>query len=219
MDRLPPEKIRELWSSIHTFFAEDMFEGIWVIIPFDRMHISQAFENKEDVADQFLSKSFSIIYRVAPPVLTDWQKFFELKYKEAFGDREEVELHTIRRTFDLFQDQITPRNIIAFINEMVSLRLVVEEDILLRYIAIFALAKKEILKAPVDQILNLKFLQKAAPLFKEDEDLPNHIAALVYHVPLASASQVSLTREIQKSLNDKNGTRFNELSLHRVASQ
>ncbi len=214
MDRLPPEKLRELWSSIHTFFAGGMFEDIWVIIPFDRMHITEAFENKEDVADQFLSKSFSVIYRVAPPVLTDWQKFFELKYSEAFGNREEAELHTIRRTFDLFQDQITPRNIIAFINEIVSLRLVVEKAILLRYIAVFALAKKEILKAPVDQILNLEFLQKAAPLFKEDEDLPNHIAALVYHVPLASASQVSLTREIQISLNDKNGTRFNKLAIH-----
>lgn len=215
MDRLPPDKVRELWSSIHTFFAEDSFDRIWVIIPFDRKHIADAFDKNEDVSDQFLSKSFSVIYRVAPPVLTDWQKFFEMKYKEAFGKSEEEELHIIRRAFDLLQNQITPRSIIAFINEMVSLRLVVEDDILLRYIAIFVLTKKEILKAPVDQILSLEFLQKAAPLFREDEDLPNHIAALVYYVPLASASQVSLTREIQNALRDKNGSRLNELAKHR----
>jgi len=215
MDRLPPDRVRELWSSIHTFFAEDSFDGIWVIIPFDRKHIADAFSGKEDVADQFLNKSFSVIYRVAPPVLTDWQKFFDLKYKDAFKAAEGDELLTVRRTFDLLNDQITPRSIIAFINEIVSLRLVVENDILLRYIAIFVLAKKQIQKAPVDQILNLDFLQKAEPLFREDKDLPNHIAALVYHVPLASASQVSLTREIQTSLRDKNGARFNELAKHR----
>jgi len=31
MDRLPTEKVRDLWSSIHTFFAETLFDGIWVI--------------------------------------------------------------------------------------------------------------------------------------------------------------------------------------------
>lgn len=215
MDRLPPDRVRELWSSIHTFFAEASFNDIWVIIPFDRKHIANAFDKDEEVADQFLSKSFSVIYRVAPPVLTDWQKFLDLKYKEAFGEGEEKELHIIRRIFDLLQKEITPRNIIAFINEMVSLRLVVENDILLRYIAVFVLTKKKILEAPVDQILKLEFLQGAEPLFRDDEDLPNHIAALVYHVPLASASQVSLTREIQNALRDKNGLRLDELAKHR----
>lgn len=212
MDRLPPDRVRELWSSIHTFFAEKSFDNIWVLIPFDRDHIAAAFDDNEDVADQFLRKSFSVIYRVAPPVLTDWQKFFELKFRQAFDEHEEEELHIIRRAFDILENQITPRSIIAFINEMVSLRLVVEKDILLRYIALFVLTKKTILKAPVDQILNLEFLQNAAPLFREDEDLPNHIAALVYHVPLSSASQVSLTREIENSMRDKNGSRFNELA-------
>jgi hypothetical protein len=215
MDRLPPRKVRELWSSIHTFFAEGFFDKIWVIITFDRTHIATAFEDNEDVSDQFLSKSFSVIYRVAPPVLTDWQKFFELKFREAFGEDEEHEFHIARRTFDILQQHITPRSIIAFINEMVSLRLTVGGDVRLRYIAVFVLTKKEILNNPVDQILSLEFLQKAAPLFEEDEDLPNHIAAMVYHVPLASASQVSLTREIQNALRDKNGARLNELAKHR----
>lgn len=214
MDRLPPEKVRELWSSIHTFFAEQSFDNIWVIIPFDREHISDAFENKIEISDQFLEKSFSIIYRVSPPVLTDWQKFFDMKFEEAFCQKQYDDLATIRRIFGILQHNITPRNIISFMNEMVSLRLVVEEDILLKYIAIFVLTKKDILKAPVDQILSLKFLKEAHLLFQDDQELPNHIAALVYHVPLASASQVSLTREIQNSLQNVNTTRINELAKH-----
>ena len=35
MDRLPADKVKELWSSIHTFFAENGFKNIWVIITFD----------------------------------------------------------------------------------------------------------------------------------------------------------------------------------------
>jgi hypothetical protein len=36
MDRLPPEKVKEIWSSIHTFFAEEEYKNIHIIIPFDR---------------------------------------------------------------------------------------------------------------------------------------------------------------------------------------
>ena len=213
MDRLPPDKVRELWSSIHTFFAEASFEGIWVIVPFDRKHISASFRDKTDISEEFLRKSFSVIYRVAPPVLTDWRKYFELKFKEAFGEREE-ELQYVRKIFDHFQVEITPRSIITFINEMVSLRLIVEREIRLRYIAIFVLAKKTILDDPVNRILDGEYLAKADPIFTEDRDLPDNIAALVYHVPLASASQVTLTREIQNSLQNRDGHRLNELAKH-----
>lgn len=215
MDRLPPNKVLELWSSIHTFFAETSIESIWVIVPFDRKHIMAAFpEQSEEVPKEFLKKSFSVIYRVAPPVLTDWQKFFNSKFKEAFGGTEEEELEYSRKIFDRFQAEITPRGIIAFINEMVSLRLIVGEEILLRYIAIFVLAKEEILADPVDQILERTYLGSAKSLFAEDENLSDSIAALVYHTPLASASQVALTREIQIALNNQDGTRLNNLASH-----
>ncbi len=214
MDRLPPDKVKELWASIHTFFAEQTLDGIWILIPFDRSHVIEVFNNGEDTANQYLEKSFSVVFRVASPVLTDWQKFFELKYHQAFGSSEEQDLHIIRRTFDLLQRNITPRNIIAFINEMVALRLVMEDNILLRYIALFVLSKKMILEDPVNQILNRKFLQGASVLFADDANMPDQIAALSYHVPLESASQVTLKREIQVSIQAASTSRFNELAKH-----
>ena len=214
MDRLPPDKVKELWASIHTFFAEQTLDGIWILIPFDRAHVIEVFEKEEDTANQYLEKSFSVVFRVAPPVLTDWQKFFELKYHQAFGSSEEEDLHTIRRAFDLLQSNITPRNIIAFINEIVALRLVMEDNILLRYIALFVLSKKQILEKPVDQILNLEFLRGALVLFTDDANLPDQIAALAYQVPLESASQVTLSREIQKAIQEESTSRFNELAKH-----
>ncbi|RMG33387.1 MAG: hypothetical protein D6732_12220, partial [Methanobacteriota archaeon] len=80
MDRLRPDQIKELWGTIHTFFAEGHGEypNIWVIVPFDRTHLQKAFmpkansNNGLEEANQFINKSFSVVYRVAPPVLTDW---------------------------------------------------------------------------------------------------------------------------------------------------
>ena len=231
MDRLPPDKVLELWSSIYTFFAEDVFEGIWIIVPFDRNHISAAFEskeNKEKTSEEFLNKSFSIIYRAPPPVLSDWKEFFGLKFKEAFRESEQEELHYVRKVFGRLQKEITPRNIIAFINEIVSLRKISEQEIKLRYMAVFVLAKKEILSDPVDAIFILakkkilsgpanatlddKYLKSVMDIFAGDDDLPNHIASLVYQVPLERASQVMLTQEILSALNTPDSEKLAQLT-------
>lgn len=212
MDRLPPAKVMELWSSIHTFFSEDTYDNIWVIVPFDRKHICDAFDNDSAKANHFINKTFSVIHRVTPPVLTDWKSFFWIKYSEAFGQSENEEYHTLRNIFDLLQPEITPRNIIAFINELVSLRLITEEDIKSRYLAIFILTKNSILKEPIDSVLNLNFLGNASELFKDDPMLADAISALIYGVPIKSASQITLSREVELALRENNSPRINEIS-------
>ena len=46
-----------------------------------------------------MKKSFPVIFRVAPPVLTDWRKFFDSKFRETFGESEEKELQHVRNNF------------------------------------------------------------------------------------------------------------------------
>ena len=214
MDRLPSNKVGELWSSIHTFFSERQFSGIWVIVPFDRKHLLETIEKEKSDPEEFIRKSFSVVYRVAPPVLTDWRKFFDLKFEEAFRELERDELEITKRIFDRLNVDITPRSIISFINEIVSLRHVVDQSVKLRYISIFTLQKNSILKSPVDQILSGGYLQDAAQLFLHDSELPDNIAALTYNVPLHLASQVTLGREIQRALNMNRTERLNDLVTH-----
>ena len=71
MDRLPAEKVKELWSSIHTFFADSGFENVWAVIPFDETHLACAFGDETDeqtkqLTKYFINKTFPIVYRVAP---------------------------------------------------------------------------------------------------------------------------------------------------------
>lgn len=215
MDRLRPQKVRELWSSIHTFFAEDSFSGIWTIVPFDRTHVKAAFDDDENVSEEFLRKSFSVIFRVAPPVLTDWQKFFDLKLSEAFPDCEHKEKQLIKRTFDRLQPEITPRSVITFINEMVSLRLTTHREISLTYLAVFVLTRKVILKDPVKHILSHEYLGAAATFFEKDGNLADNISALVYNVPVDSASQVTLIRAIQNAFAQQDVGTIMSLAEHR----
>lgn len=68
MDRLPSDKVMQLWSSIYTFFAGGEFENIWAIIPYDYAHLCQAIygceesdiigEKDAERIKQFISKTF-----------------------------------------------------------------------------------------------------------------------------------------------------------------
>jgi len=76
MDRLPAPKVKEIWSSIHTFFANDYNSlKTWAIVPFDNKHICDIFKGEADSdklrADSYIHKTFSIVFHVSPPILSD----------------------------------------------------------------------------------------------------------------------------------------------------
>lgn len=213
LDRLPPEKVKAIWSSIHTFFAECDYKNIWVLVPFDRKHIKDAFlENDKDFekTNHFINKTFSAIFRIPPPILTDWHDFFKNKYNEAFNNTEQEEFYIVKSIFDLTNKEITPRNIILFINNLVSEKQIENNSVKLRYIALFIAFKKEILLNPIDEILKPSFVDKIEYLFKGDYDLSDNIASLVYNLPIDSARQITLTQDLRKSLDESDTKRVNE---------
>ncbi|MFI3262268.1 MAG: P-loop NTPase fold protein [Rikenellaceae bacterium] len=205
MDRLPAEKVKELWSSIHTFFAEDGFDNIWAITPFDQDHLSCAFGNGEDskskeLAQYFINKTFPIVYRVAEPVISDYKELFDTLFTEAFGEthnKEEVEI--INRIYRLVKPKANIREIIAFINELVALELQRGgEGILLLNMAIFVLHRNVIIADPVKQILSGKYLSRIDRIVYNCDELQEQIAALVYGVEVQHAKQIQLTSYIEE---------------------
>lgn len=212
MDRLTPDKVQILWSSINTFFSDNSYQNITVIIPFDRAHIHLAFDNNPEIANQFINKSFPIVFRIAQPVMTDWQAFFDLKFKLAFGEGVNDQLLIIKAMYDIAQLQITPRDIIAFINEMVATALVIAEDVELKFIALFCIKRETILLNPVFEILNLEFLSAFKKMFLNLVETQDSIAAIVYNVPKASAGQVVLKREVENCIRSQDQETFLALS-------
>ncbi len=215
MDRLPPKKVEEIWSSIHTFFAEEQYDKIHIIIPFDRKHLQKAFEYEDSTSqiNEFINKTFSLIYRVTPPILTDWKKFFQIKFYEAFKDSENDELPLVVSIFDRLKERFTPRDIIVFLNEVISYKKIWKNEIPLRYIALFVLQKEDILQDTHKKILENNYLKTTDELFFKDNELQNYISALAFNVPVAQAYQVLLIRDIELTLRDEDDAlEINELA-------
>jgi len=219
MDRLPTEKVKELWSSIHTFFAENDYPNIWVIIPYDKKHLANAFGGGEEAKNieiicHFINKTFPVIYRIAPPVMTAWKKVFNEFYDDAFGTTENKDKVDIQRIFGLIKPDFTPRDIIAFINEMVSLKQTWKEDISLLHIAVFTLLKEQILISPVDSILSGNYLETIKKVVENSEELQEDIASLAYGIDKEIAKQIPLMKYLKDALNADVSKDINKYSDH-----
>ena len=235
MDRLPADKVKELWSSIHTFFAENGFKNIWVVIPFDERHLSCAFgesDEKEQLTKHFISKTFPVVYRVTPPVDTDYIKLFDDLYSQAFGGREEKDKEMIYRILRLEKPTVTIREMIEFINSLVALKQIWKDEIDLLYCAIFKLKEKEIIDYPIvdvysnrsgendsatrnatieEEILSGYYLgHYLKNIVPNDETLQTNISALVYGVSKKLAEQIPMKKYIESCFNDSS----NDINKH-----
>ena len=216
MDRLPAEKVKELWSSIHTFFADSGFENIWAVIPFDERHLACAFgdeseEQTKQLTKYFINKTFPIVYRVAPPVITDYRNVFNKLFIEAFGEENDSS-ETINRIFRLVYPNANVREIISFINEMVALRQEWDNEISIVNIALFCLKKDEILSNPVEQILSGEYLKGIQTIINNDLRTQREISALVYGVDIEHARQIPLTKYIEGCINGEEDHDINQFA-------
>lgn len=214
-DRLPKKHISSIWSSLHVFFSEEKYKNIKVIVPFDREHIRHAFKEmngeKGDYSNDYINKTFDLVYRVSPPILSSWKTFFKENWQRAFLNFNETEYLKAEQAYEILKDSITPREIIAFINEVVSLKLL-QDDIPERYIAVFVLKKEYILEDPLKAIVELNYLKGLELFYSEDEDYQKCITALVYQIDQNNALEVVYKRKLKESLLNKDVESFNEIA-------
>ena len=231
MDRLPQEKVQELWSAIHTFFAEKKYNNIHVIVPFDREHIKSAFKSEDIITykrtrekgsggnnnenniennnennkkvcfgNDFINKTFDAVYRVSPPIMSEWKKYFTDCWKESFGIDADSKITQI---YDLLSTIITPREIIAFINEFVSIKQITASTIPDEYIALFIFGKDKISSNP-NEILHPSYLGAIEFMYKDDPELPKYISALYYQLPPERALDIIYTENLKRALDNGN---------------
>lgn len=207
MDRLPASKVQEFWAAIHSFFSEEKYEHIRVIIPFDRKHIISAFRGEdrgEDIDDKrcygndFIDKTFDVVYRVAPPTLSNWKDYLSDQWKEAFGGDLSPE-HSITQIYDLLTESKTPREIIAFINDCVTTSETCSASIPNEYIALFVIGKHKINESPQKELLELSFLEPLAYKYR-NEKTQKYLSALYYQLPPEEALEIVYTDQLRREL-------------------
>ena len=190
MDRLPSDKVIQLWSLIHTFFAGSDFKNIWAIIPFDYVHLCEAIlpsdNEKIDKFKQFINKTFPIVFTVPKPVITDYRKLFKTFFEEAFGKSEHDEEH-ICQVFMCLEESPNPRTVICFINELVALRLQWSSTQLrLQNLALFVLKKGYLLynkeKSLEESLLSNELFDKVNSFYPQTDSVRSQLCQLAYGI-------------------------------------
>ena len=204
MDRLPASKVQEFWAAIHSFFSEEKYEHIRVIIPFDRKHIISAFRGEDGddrrcYGNDFIDKTFDVVYRVAPPTLSNWKGYLSDQWKGAFGESLSPE-HSITQIYDLLTESKTPREIIAFINDCVTTRETCSVSIPNEHIALFVIGKHKISESPEKELLELSFLKPLAYKYDND-DTRKYLSALYYQLPPDEALEIVYTDQLRRELD------------------
>lgn len=236
---MPKKQILSIWSVIHLFFSEIKYNNIKVIVPFDRAHINNAFKElnsfkKETVttketdktngsynnyANDYINKTFDIVFRVAPPILSSWKDFFKDKWKDAFPIYyDEIEYIKTIQAYEVLRPKITPREIIAFINEVVALKLI-DKSIPDRYISIFVLNKEKIIENPLNALIDLSYLDGLEHSYKSDPDYQKYITALSYQIEADRALEVVYRSDLKNSLMNKNVETIDKISKMTVFSK
>lgn len=193
MDRLPSEKVMQLWSAIYTFFAGSEFENIWTIIPYDYMHLCDAiYESGEDgkIKDsdkskfkRFINKTFPVVYTVPQPVITDYNKLFNKYFEDAFGTEEHDQKH-ICQVFMLFRVNPNPRTVISFVNELVAMRLQwPATEYRLQNIALFVLKKDGLLygnNSLEENLLSDALFKGVSSFYPDQESVRTQLCQFAY---------------------------------------
>ncbi len=213
-DRLPKKHILNIWSSIHIFFAEKEYSNIKVIIPFDREHVQNAFKELNGTdnkfGDDYVNKTFDIVFRITLPIMSNWKKFFSEQWKKAFINYDEDELRLVIQVYEFLNRRITPREIISFINEILTIKLL-DDDFKERYIAIFVLLKDKILADPLKAIINLEYLGGLKSFYSNDPDFAKQLTAIVYHIDVDNALELIYRQKLKDSLIKNDVEHFNTI--------
>lgn len=216
MDRLPKSKVQEFWAAIHSFFSEANYSNISVIVPFDRAHIQNAFQS-EDIEDtgrdgseskqkicygnDFINKTFDIVFSVPPPILSGWKKYFRDMWKEAFGPNTDADPDVLQ-IFDKLTPENSPRKIIAFINSFVTLKKTADNTIEDKYIALYIFGREHIAKDPLSQILDPTYLGALDFMYKNDQRMQECMSSLYYQLPSNDAMDVIFSNKIRIELDN-----------------
>lgn len=229
MDRLPSEKVRQFWSLIQTFFADDGYRNIWCIVPYDETHLAAVFKESEDdkanmdLLRGFLDKTFPVVYHVPEPIVSDYNKLFVSLFRKAFGTTvSDEDLELISQCFRLEHPVPNVREIVFFVNNNVKLERQWKDSVKPISRAIYVLKENEILhhsqintqakdvfklkESNIDEyLLERQYDKNLGQILVGSVDtfvLLNEMAALVYGINPENADQILIRRYIQSCIAD-----------------
>lgn len=149
--------------------------------------------------NDFINKTFDVVYRVAPPTMSNWKGYLSSMWKEAVGEELSQE-SSITQIYDLMTESKSPRKIISFINECITLKNNQSFNVPDEYIALYVVGKYSIQQNPYDELLNLKFCAPLAYKYR-NEETSKFLSALYFQLPTEEALELIYTDQLRRELD------------------
>ena len=195
MDRLPNEKLKKLWSVIQIFANDENMKNTWFILPYDIKRLKSVMG---DEYKQYLRKTIPVTINVGEPIVSDSRDVFDGLFKKAFGKNVAYQ-DEIRAMFLVTYKDYSIRDIIYFLNSMVSLKKQFEQTSLVS-IAIYVLMEEELKECPEEVLLEDWFVPKYSPVVEITDEHRCEVAAIVYHVSKDDAMQVVFENALEHAV-------------------
>lgn len=229
LDRLPPDLIQSSWATMRNFFAatpgtsrQSALKNVWLIVPFDRAHIESVFagsyrDEEDKVTPGFIEKTFEIVLRVAPPILSNWHEFLTNKLKESFGEKiSRFETHQIFKILDLYcklhAKPITPRAIKAFVNTIAAQAKQWGKLIPLEHQTLYALYNDQIMR-DIAKLQDSSVVDDSVQSLLNNPDWVKSLAAAHFNVHPDEALEFLLSSEIDASIREGDSQRLADLEM------
>lgn len=223
IDRLGGADVRKAWSEIRAVFVNGNHQaahvdgggaGVIAVVPYDRAHVlGRAVSADADTEEDFtpfgggdiLSKTFNRIVKVAPPVPGDWHKYIDDQINLVFGDQfSDQECYKLYKLLDIHlqirREMVTPRRIIAYLNELGAFWTQWKDTIPAPTIALYVLLRGQIENDPdvLKQAGDSKWGRYLRAL--NEPRWRQHFVALAYNVLPDRSNQVLLGQDIAREL-------------------
>ncbi|MCV9960292.1 KAP family NTPase [Pararhizobium sp. BT-229] len=219
IDRLPRKEINEYWAQVRAVFSngpsksrEDADSSVIAIVPYDR-HLVEGVSKPESNGDakgaaisslgtrEIFSKTFDEILQVSPPVMSNSRDFFLEKIAKALPNAtNRDELFRVYLVFDHIlrheNGNATPRQIIAFINELTGMYILHEGRFRMPTVAVY-IAHADSLEANPGLLNDPGSLDAKLRALAADPELEQNLAAMIFNVEPTLALQLLLDDRIK----------------------
>lgn len=222
LDRVDPGEALSLWSTMKTFFVfseqkHDWKKNLWLIVPFDKKALiklwpetdanppSPDFQNNLSIS--FTEKTFIAAFEIAPPLLSDWQKYLKEQLGRAFPNHDiPGDFHKVYRIYNLNglkKDELpTPREIKVFVNSLGVIHRQWKDEISLPVQALFVTLNKKGDWNPFEQLTSEDDKKILGDITVDllSANWREELATIAFNVPKDQSLQILLNSKIEKSL-------------------
>jgi len=228
LDRVTQSEALSVWATLRAFSELQSFKGhswsqnVWTLVPFAPEILNKwalaegTTENERTINNSFLAKNFQAVFRVPPPVLSDWLDFALQQLKTALPRHQEADLQEVVRIMQLpkfnlnLENLSTPREVKLFVNRLGSLhRQWCDDQVPLQMQALYLMLED----ATGDVETQLRLSTESGVLGHVPPgligaDWREWIAALHYNIPKERALHVLLSDKIINALQSGDSSYF-----------